>query len=776
MQAAITARLRAGAVDEVRAALAAVGAARAPEVPPDRRAEVLARLAPAPTVATRRITLGRDRTKAIGEREVVVSSPDDLAAVLNEHVGDEAWICCGTFVDRHRKDATVTGLSVLFADLDYYDAKGKRAAPPDDVSVRMESAAHEVGTTVYHNTPRGGRAIVLLDRVCKDVEWRSAAKALCERFEAQLAGTGIRVDDVSRTPSHFFWAPKATVDGVVRTGVATVIGDVRTIESLLVGTDASGGSTGQAELAAATAAPVVAVAVDEAAVRRVTQVLVDAVGGSPRLRQLVDGEWRAAGYRSSSDGYHALARDLARAGLAAGDDGDVLVAAVVDYLVGDATAWGRGEAMSANPSRPKKYTDAKNVERYFVRPALAFVRGDRTAAVAGFEALPPLPLVDHPPRRPARRADVAEQWAREGPLVHLPTGIAALDAATGGGLVLGSRVYLAGAPDAGKTALAVQLADHYLDAGVCVGILAVDEEPSDVVTRLLQRRGHARTAIEARGKEVVEAARALQQHAPLVLYHAGTTIEKAAEDLAAVAQERAPGVDRPQTVLFLDSVQTAHCEGEADDATPYRAVSSRVAAIREVASRHRMLVVATSEVHRGAYRSKKAQEQVSDMAAAKESGAIEFSARVLVVLRSAAGAPNVVEARIAKNKQGPSTREGEPGIFLRLDRNTQRFEEDGTFQPVDLSEQRATEATQQAARDQAVVADLLAQEPRGVRKLIEAASILGVPKDRALAARAALVQCGALTESPVRGGGKRLCVVLDKLPEPVRTLMAGRAS
>jgi len=58
-----------------------------------------------------------------------------------------------------------------------------------------------------------------------------------------------------------------------------------------------------------------------------------------------------------------------------------------------------------------------------------------------------------------------------------PTGIAALDRATRGGLRPGTFVGIGGAPGAGKTTLAIQLAVHYARAGVLVAILAADGAP-----------------------------------------------------------------------------------------------------------------------------------------------------------------------------------------------------------------------------------------------------------------------------------------------------------
>src|SRR5450432_984912 len=76
---------------------------------------------------------------------------------------------------------------------------------------------------------------------------------------------------------------------------------------------------------------------------------------------------------------------------------------------------------------------------------------------------------------PASPADVVERWGREGPLVRVPTGIAPFDQACRGGLPIPWRVLIVGAPSAGKTLVAVTIADTLAralaDVGLCVGVL-----------------------------------------------------------------------------------------------------------------------------------------------------------------------------------------------------------------------------------------------------------------------------------------------------------------
>lgn len=298
--------------------------------------------------------------------------------------------------------------------------------------------------------------------------------------------------------------------------------------------------------------------------------------------------------------------------------------------------------------------------------------------------------------------DVVASWRSDGPLVHEPTGIATLDDLTGGGLVYGSRVYLVGAPDAGKTAVEVEIAAAYLSRGILCGFLAVDEEPGDLLTRLAQRAGWTRRSCEERDIDTLEGIAEHFKDVPIRFYDDGHTIESAAADLAARAAER-----RTRAALFVDSVQT--CRSQAGDAAenPRELVTANVRAIRAAATTHKLIAVATSEMNRGAYRTVDAAETTNDMAAGKESGAIEFSARLLLALRSVRGESDMLEMRVAKNKHGPSGGR----IFLRIDRRHMIVSE--TSAPDVPAEEReaGTRSLAKNARrvkgDARVVADLI---------------------------------------------------------------------
>lgn len=329
------------------------------------------------------------------------------------------------------------------------------------------------------------------------------------------------------------------------------------------------------------------------------------------------------------------------------------------------------------------------------------------------ELLRQLAAIGSPPT-PKKRAwspgDILAQWRDEGPLIHVPTGLSRLDELTGGGPVFGTRWFLLGAPDAGKTMLLVQIADAYLDAGLAVGLLGIDEEPGDLLGRFAQRRGISRKACEERSIATLAAIDEMMRDRPIRYYDHDWTIDEAADDLAKFAEER--GL---RAFLGVDSLQTATASNEDPRASLREHVTQRAVAVRSAATRHRMIVMATSEMNRGAYRSNDATETTNDMAAAKESGAIEYQARVMLSLRSVPGESDLVDLKIVKSKHGG----GGEHIGLRLDRGRQTIVEEEDYDPRAAADaQREAKAEARAAKartkrldDAAALASILATLP-----------------------------------------------------------------
>lgn len=347
-------------------------------------------------------------------------------------------------------------------------------------------------------------------------------------------------------------------------------------------------------------------------------------------------------------------------------------------------------------------------------------------------------------------ADVLADWRQAGPLVHEPTGLATLDRLTGGGPVYGTRWYLSGAPDAGKTALLVMIAHTFAARGVAVGLLAVDEEAGDLVTRLAQRIGYARHHCETRDPKVLAEIGAELGELPLRIYDDAWTIESAATDLAAWGRERAVADPErhphgPQAILGIDSVQTVTCDAERHaerELGMAEAVTQRVRAIRRVATAHQLIVLAASELGRASYASPDPGQRTTALAGSKWSGAIEYSARVLASLRSVAGQSDLLELELAKNKHGPrTTADGEHGhVYLRIDRRSQTLAEvNYDPPPVDREAQRDEHKRARVEADAETVMRIVTAQPGiGTRDLISTAAGSGLSRERVYAAIPAL--------------------------------------
>ena len=272
-----------------------------------------------------------------------------------------------------------------------------------------------------------------------------------------------------------------------------------------------------------------------------------------------------------------------------------------------------------------------------------------------------------------------EHWREDGPLVHEPIQFGPLDEWTGGGPVYGSRWYILGAPDACKTAFIVQLADTFARRGLAVGLFAVDEEPDDMQTRIVQGYGALRRDCETRSDEFLFRMQLEIREAhrvPILYFGASDTIESASDELAEHAERHGA-----RQVILYDSVQTIDCDAirhSRDEPTEYIRVTRNVYAIRAQASKHKQIAIATSEMNRESYKTIAGADPSpgeSKMGAGKQSGAIEYSARVMLRFESARVrrdrkvkvVPDKYCVTVEKNKHGPR------GKFFHIDLDRTRM-------------------------------------------------------------------------------------------------------
>lgn len=231
----------------------------------------------------------------------------------------------------------------------------------------------------------------------------------------------------------------------------------------------------------------------------------------------------------------------------------------------------------------------------------------------------------------------------------IPTGLTTLDALCRGGLRPGRVVVLAGAPGAGKTTLAVQLAFELALRGVHVGVMAADEAAAGLLIRIGQQLGEEREALERGEADALErlCADCDDRLGTLLLVdadEAGARIE----DLSAELRRRAAGAP---SALFVDSLQTANAAGVLGATSPRQRADCVVLAVKNAAKSDGHLVFVTSEVGRAFYRGDAPQEP-NPLAAPKESGGIEYGVDVLLVMKSVPKGDGDVDVEIPKNRSG----------------------------------------------------------------------------------------------------------------------------
>lgn len=288
-----------------------------------------------------------------------------------------------------------------------------------------------------------------------------------------------------------------------------------------------------------------------------------------------------------------------------------------------------------------------------------------------------------------------------------PTGLQQLDVMLRGGIQVEKTIVVGGAPGAGKTSVARQIADHWCRHGVAVGWLAIDEEPAGIDARRLQSIGVPRALAEEPDEATIQLAEAELSGLPFHVFD-----ELTVEDVFEAMAERYP--DQPRAVV-LDSLQTVSTRQSTSIESRRERIDDVVATAKRCsrAAQTAAIVLFTSELARGAYRSKQSAEQIEDLAAFKESGGIEYGGHVLLVMRTSKGDASLVEANVPKNRVGSK---GE--FALRLDFETATFTAEnlpqGEADPV--ADKRREKARNQAAveRDAAELVLLVSRHSAGL--------------------------------------------------------------
>lgn len=291
-------------------------------------------------------------------------------------------------------------------------------------------------------------------------------------------------------------------------------------------------------------------------------------------------------------------------------------------------------------------------------------QGDDAVKLADIKgALAALEQTAPPKELPSTAERVLSRLGR-GPLLHVPTGLATLDAITRGGLLSSRITVIGGEPDAGKTALTMHIGLEAARAGFAVAFHAADEPHEGIEDRVGQAHGLALEDLE-NGVEgsISYLADRLADLPNLLLVDQdedGLCIEQTAEKLVELGKR----LGLRGLVLIVDSLQTARCRGIESCRMDKEKIDLITAALKRIA-RKGILVIVTSELARGAYRSKKTSDRITDMSAFKGSGAIEYAMTTGLVL-TGTKEPGVVKVGVPKNKRGVR------GVAFRIRRDPDR--------------------------------------------------------------------------------------------------------
>lgn len=287
---------------------------------------------------------------------------------------------------------------------------------------------------------------------------------------------------------------------------------------------------------------------------------------------------------------------------------------------------------------------------------------------------------------------------------RVPSPFPSIDASTRGGLRTRRLVVFGGAPGAGKTTALVQLGLELAKLGVLVGILASDEDADGLLVRIGQQLGLAREELEeptcttcerkiGEGKDDCSCetpivpvratfARYLSSLPNLLLVDAedeNAAVEDVSKEIRRRRQKGQP------SVLIVDSIQTVRSTTATEGITDKKRIDCVVAALKLAAKADGHLVLATSELNRGAYRSQDSKENSAGLAAFKESGGVEYGAAYALVMRSVKDAPDAVDVEVVKNRIGGLL----PEFRLMLDRKRAGFVEVEKPDEEELTDRRA---------------------------------------------------------------------------------------
>lgn len=251
---------------------------------------------------------------------------------------------------------------------------------------------------------------------------------------------------------------------------------------------------------------------------------------------------------------------------------------------------------------------------------------DRDALQAACEAAATAQEVQ---QQPTLEDEFLAYLGRRGGAAVMSTGIAGLDKALDGGLHAGLTV-LGAVSSMGKTSLMLQMADTLAAAGRNVLFITIEMSRMELIAKSAVRGTKARARPLLDGKLPEEKVRGLisayrkKTGGRVELWEPDAPLTPALldEKVSAFCEQH----ENP--VLFLDYLQLI--APARAGMTEKQTADAAVAMLKQLARRYDMPVIAASSLNREAYRPGSAEP---GMSAFKESGSVEYSADLLLVLK-----------------------------------------------------------------------------------------------------------------------------------------------
>ena len=257
----------------------------------------------------------------------------------------------------------------------------------------------------------------------------------------------------------------------------------------------------------------------------------------------------------------------------------------------------------------------------------------------------------------SKPADVLRRVKR--PKARFATGYAALDQASRGGAPTGGLLIIQGGPDSGKTGLAVQVAVKIgLEHKVPVWIYTSDGGAESTAVRVGLLLGFDGERLDQRDVEEVQKLDEALAERSIFIVTDGPEMNLG----GLIAEAEALDPETPH-ILVVDSIQETP-PGVAG-ATERDIVNANVRLLRGAkASKVPWLILATSEVVKSAYATRKGSKQTNPLAAGSDSAKIGYAASMMINLSGdPAKGPHFGQAAVIKNKLGG----GKPSFELRLE-------------------------------------------------------------------------------------------------------------